>query len=93
MERLLQDLETSATQLATVLAAEAGSAWHPIAGEAHESAACAQWRHARSTVVEAQRAYDDAVNAYEEFVQELALPLRAKAAERASAAMALVHAL
>ena len=83
MERLLHGLQTSATHLAAALAAEAGSV--------HEAAACEHWRHSRTSVDEAQRAYDDAVRTYEEFVQQLAVPLRAKAAERGFAARSLVH--
>src|ERR1041385_6313366 len=81
MERLLGRLTESANFLATALASESNTV------EVSTTARIDDWRTSRATVAAAQSAYNEAINNYQAFVQELPAPVRAKATEQAMMAM------
>ena len=88
MDRLLERLTKSADTLAEALAAESDASQL----SADSAVPIDRWKEARARVAQAQEVHNRAVIEYREFVQDLPVPLRAKAAERGIVAMKVSHA-
>jgi hypothetical protein len=88
MDRLLERLKKSADVLAEALATES----HASQLSPDSAVPIDRWKEARARVAQAQEVHNRAVIEYREFVQELPVPLRAKAAEQGIVAMKVSHA-
>jgi hypothetical protein len=91
MELLLMALQSAGEVLGAALAAEARVGNNPGLDDFASTASLHDWVEARRTVTRAQFVYDDAAEAYHEFLETLPPPLRTGAAERGARLMAISY--
>jgi hypothetical protein len=91
METLLLHVRAAADALVAALAVETELGQTFDAAGAQDESLFEQWKLSRRAAEQAQQVYSQAVEEYQEFVQSLAPPLRAKAFERGGSAMALAR--
>ena len=87
MELVLMNLRRKAEILMQALSAEAESGNRAISMGFDTPAGLEEWQGSRISVEQSQEVYNEALDAYYEFLHTLPPPLRAKAAERASFAL------
>ncbi len=91
-EALLLNLRIASDALVTALAVEENLGAQVYASDGKDQSLFEQWTASRRADEQAHEAYNLAVQEYREFVQSLAPPLRAQAAERGYSAMAVAGA-
>jgi hypothetical protein len=91
MESLLLQVRGAAEALVAALAYEAQFGGTLLAVCVKDESLFEQWKVSRSATEQSQEVYNQAFEHYRNFVQSLPAPLRAKAAARGGAIMALAR--